>query len=109
MTSFEIEGKEHSVGTLRKASYKEALIETILDSKIYGLSNIVRVNYPTIRIIWIICFLVSAFFCVYLIGLEFVKFFEHKVGTKISIKYEIPAEFPTVDICNLGELFKIRF
>ena len=83
-------------------NYKEALIESILESRMYGLSNIVRVKNLFLRIFWIICFLTSALTCACLIGLEFVKFFDYKVDSKISIKYEASTEFPGVVICNLG-------
>lgn len=80
----------------------KAVYESALDSKIHGISNIVRVDSKILRLIWIAFFLTCASYCTYLITITLVAYLEFKVIPMISIKYETPTKFPAVDICNLG-------
>ena len=84
---------------------KDELIESALDSKVYGISNIVRVESPLLKIIWIISFVASAIACIYLIVNTIIIYLENNVIPMISIKYEVPSRFPAVNFCNLGKIF----
>ena len=82
------------------------MVESLLNSKVYGLSNLIRTEFGILRSIWTLCLVLSLGTCFYMITNNLVLFFEFKVVPKISIKYETPTEFPTVDICNLGIKYK---
>ena len=88
----------------RSSKMKEAVIESALDSKIHGISNLVRVDSKLLKLIWLICFTSCAVYCFYLISSTLMLYLSYKVIPVISIKYETPAPFPAVDFCNLGNL-----
>jgi len=65
----------------------------------YGVPNLVRSKHLLSKILWI-CFLITAaifsFFFTYSVIFDFL---EYKVITNIELKYDQPAEFPTITVC----------
>lgn len=80
----------------------DEVIESALDSKVHGISNMVRIKNRLLKTIWIVLWLASCGYCVYLIATAIISYSEYKVIPKISIKYEMPTKFPAVGFCNLG-------
>jgi hypothetical protein len=89
--------KDHLVGWW--AGIKMAVADTCHNSTIHALPNIARSDNLLIKAMWLVCFLGSAGFCVFLIVESIQDYLQYDVVTKISSVYEMPAPFPTVTIC----------
>ena len=72
---------------------------------VHGFPNILRTKFLTIRIIWIISFLLSVSGCLYIITLNLINYFNFDVITKIRIVEKDSVKFPAVTICNINPFF----
>ena len=72
------------------------------ESTIHAIPNIFSINHLIIKIIWLVCLLVSASFCSYFIVSSIQDYLKYDVVTNIEIENENPIGFPSVTICNLN-------
>ena len=87
--------KHASVGKL-----KEMCKEVGMNSTSHGIPNILKAKTYSLKIIWLICFLLSCAVCSFLIFKAISNYFSFETVSKFTIINETPAEFPTITICN---------
>lgn len=78
---------------------KQKSKEILLASTFHGVQGIVKESNYLIRIIWIICFLISLASCSYFVLQSVLNFLDYEVMTSIQTIYEQESEFPVVSIC----------
>ncbi len=83
---------------------KERIILLIKDSTVHGLPKALKANYLINKIVWMLFFIGSISYCIYLILTAISSFFQYNTVTNIETKTEIPADFPVITICNLNQL-----
>ena len=81
---------------------KEIFKEWAESTEIHGIKNILSAKSNILRMIWISCFFASFGYCIYQITDSFLKYFDFDVISNYNYQFEVPTEFPTVDICNLN-------
>ena len=75
--------------------------ETLESSSIHAIPNISRNKYSLIKIIWLICFLISFGFCSFSIYSCVLDYLDYNVVTNVKIKNTNQLSFPVINICNL--------
>jgi hypothetical protein len=84
---------------------KNELIKFSDRTTVHGITNIVHARSTTIRLLWIICFSIAIFFCIFIIKQNLDDYYSFKVISKlenINIKQnEYPINHPMITICNL--------
>lgn len=76
--------------------------ETVESSSIHAIPNISRNKYSLIKIIWLICFLISFGFCSFSIYSSVLDYLDYNVVTNIKIINTNQLTFPVINICNLN-------
>ena len=66
----------------------------------------VRTNYCSIRIMWIILVLIATGSSCYMVYRAINSYLQYEVTTQIRTIKEIPTTFPRVTICNINPLIK---
>ena len=87
---------------MKPSLLKETIKQWAVESRIHGISNIIISKSKILRIIWISCFLVSFSYCFYQLINTFMDYLNFNVISNYHNQYEVPTQFPTVDICNLN-------
>ena len=67
---------------------RETTKETVENSSIHALPNIVRNKYIIIKIVWIVCFLISFGICCWFIIQSILDYLSYQVITNIKVNYE---------------------
>lgn len=75
---------------------------TLEDSTTHGLNPIIKREHTVIRILWIVCLIVSTAICSYMIALSITSYFDYETVTKTQKISLISTEFPAVTICNVN-------
>lgn len=70
-------------------------------STFHGLPNIITSDRISIKILWSICFLVSAGYCGKVLVTSVTNYWNYDVDTVIEILRDTNADFPTVTFCSL--------
>lgn len=83
-------------------SWKGIVTESAHDSTTHGLPHIFKRKHVSIKLFWLVCFLISSGFCFYMITKSVMSYFEYETVSKVERIYEIPTLFPSVSICNLN-------
>ena len=83
---------------LKKMQHK--LEEYSQDTTMHGIRNIVKTESLLIRIMWLICLIISTASCSYFIFLGLVNYLNFDIVTIIDTIYEHHSQFPTVSFCN---------
>ena len=81
---------------------KLTIIERFQTSSIIAFQNVVRSEFMSIRIIWLIFSLLSSCWCSWFIFRNIADYLSHSVITKTLVKHENGLIFPIVGICNLN-------
>ena len=68
----------------------------------HGIPNITKAQSKIIRILWILCFLVSLSYCTYQIIISIIGYLNFSVISNYQLLFEVPTLFPTIDICHLN-------
>ena len=79
---------------------------TFESSSIHAIPNIIRNKYILIKIIWLICFMVSFSGCTWFMIKSINDYLKYDVVTRIRVKYVNEIKFPVIGICNLKILNK---
>ena len=83
------------------SSTKIDKIKQILkSSNAHALPRLVENHSKALKLIWLMCFLVSIGSCIYFINRTLTDYLGYKTVTNIDILSEQPALFPTITICN---------
>ena len=68
----------------------------------HGMPNIVRTKINLVRLIWIVCFFVSFEYCIDQLVISILNYQAYGTLNNYHLIYEVPTQFPAVDICNLN-------
>ena len=79
---------------------KTEIKETLSMSSIHSVPNIIQNRFKSIKIVWGICFLVSAASCAFFITTTLSEYLEYDVVSKSTIKFQSKIDFPIVSICD---------
>jgi hypothetical protein len=85
----------------QQKSLKEKIIDYGSRSTVNGIPNILTTDRISVRIIWILCLLVSAGYCSRICISNLLGYLQYDVETVVEILRDSEAEFPTVTFCNL--------
>jgi len=81
-------------------SFQSLFKASIRNTKFHGLPLILRTKRPSLRIIWLVCFLVSFTYCFYSVTDLISLYFKYRVVTSIKFFNTSPFEFPAVTLCS---------
>ena len=76
--------------------------DTFESSSIHAIPNIIKNKFITIKIVWIVCFLVSFSGCSWFMIKSINDYLQHNVVTSVRINYINEIKFPVIGICNLN-------
>jgi hypothetical protein len=85
---------------------KNTIKSIIKDSTIHGIPRLLKANSLMSKISWILLFICSISYCIYLIITASLSYLQYNTVTNFEIIPEIQADFPVVTICNLNQLQK---
>ncbi|CAF0860551.1 unnamed protein product [Brachionus calyciflorus] len=83
-----------------KSNLKALFLEWVDPLTMHGFPNIFRTKNLSIKILWIIAFIVSNGFCFYFIAKSLLEYLQFNVVTKIRVLEKDSIQFPAVTICN---------
>ena len=84
----------------RKSQIKSILKEVLYNSTAQAILKIFNTRHKLIKIIWIICLVLTCSTCAPLIVKSLTRYFSYEVVTTSRTIYEAPALFPKITICN---------
>ena len=79
---------------------QQSTMEHLVSMGIDGLTNIVRSKYTSLKLIWLVIFVISAGACAVLVVQTIQEFFEFKVRTTIRYQTEDSTLYPSVLFCS---------
>ena len=82
------------------ARIKQISVEIAKKSTSHGIPNIFKSELRAIKLMWLVCFFGSTGGCAFILYNSIARFLDYEVVTTIKIIDQVPAEFPTVAICN---------
>lgn len=80
----------------------EIITSSVSESTTHGIDHIFKRKNRLIKFFWLVCFLVSAATCSYMIFLSIIAFFQHETVTKAQQVNQISTDYPVVSICNIN-------
>ena len=83
-----------------KKCVKKSIKSTLENSSLHAVPNIVRTDYISIKILWFLCFILSAGGCSFFMSKSILEYSEWPVVTNIKIKHLTKVLFPIVTNCN---------
>ena len=81
---------------------KNICSECLASSSSHGYSNIPKSKTTFIKILWLICSVLSTGLCCYMVTQNIMNYFKYDVVTKTRLVHQFSATFPTVTICNMN-------
>ena len=91
--------KEEQISTTSNM-LKNLLKKSMLSTTVHGLPNIARTNIKSLKIMWLICVVLSTSFGVYFVYKNIFEYLQFDVVTRYEVVYEEQSEFPTVSFCS---------
>ncbi|CAF1028750.1 unnamed protein product [Brachionus calyciflorus] len=79
---------------------KKIILDNIEFSTSHGFPNIVRSESFILKLMWILCLLLSSGYCAYCLTKSFQDYFSYETDTLLRFKRVSQIEFPTITICN---------
>lgn len=80
---------------------KNRLNSLAVTSSFHSINSIVTTDRKFLKVLWVLCFLVSFTFCLMILTTNLIDYFSFKVKTVVKLHYNNNADFPTVTICEL--------
>ena len=80
--------------------------ETFESSSIHAIPNIIRNKFVSIKIVWLICFMVSFGGCAWFMVNSINDYLQNEVVTSFRVNYVNELTFPVIGICNLNFVTK---
>ena len=74
--------------------------ETFESSSIHAIPNIIKNQFITIKIVWIISFMVSFGGCAWFMIKSINDYLQNEVVTSFRVNYVNELTFPVIGICN---------
>ena len=84
----------------KKQKIKEKVYELSINSTSHGIPQALRNSHASLKILWTVCFLVSAVLCAIVVINSIDEYFEYDVVTKIRVIEKESLEFPTITLCH---------
>ena len=81
---------------------KEIIVSAADESTTHGIDHFFKREHPFIRLVWAVCFFVSAAVCFYMITISIMSYLDYETVTKAEQVNEQTVDFPTVTICNVN-------
>ena len=81
----------------------EVLTDLFSDSTLHGIPRLFKSKSILAKLMWMLCFVGSTSFCIYLIFIAVCDFFDYETVTDIVYGNEIPTPFPVKTICNKNQ------
>ena len=85
-----------------KTLIRELTKETLESSSIHAIPNITKNRFYSIKLMWLICFLISSGFCFWLISESIMDYLNFDVVSKTQVNFETEMIFPVINICNMN-------
>lgn len=85
----------------QKFEFKNELKSWAERSTFHGLAQLITAERMSVKIIWSLCWLVSASYCGKLLVNSVSDYWNYDVNTVVEILRDTNADFPTVTICTL--------
>lgn len=82
--------------------YKKRFTKWCRNTSSHGIAHSFRTNSPALRILWIICFILSLAYCMQIIIKSLFDYVKYDTNVSIKVIYDLPASFPAITICNLN-------
>jgi len=82
---------------------KETIKSIVEDSTIHGIPRLVKPNSWISKIAWMLFFIASISYCIYLILTAIFVYLQYNTVTSIETITDMPADFPVITICNLNQ------
>ena len=76
--------------------------DTFESSSIHAIPNIIRNKFVSIKIVWLVCFVISFGGCAWFMINSINDYLENHVVTSFRINYVNELTFPVIGICNLN-------
>ncbi len=76
--------------------------ETFESSSIHAIPNIIRNKFVLIKIVWLVCFLISFGGCAWFMIKSINDYLKNDVVTSFRVNYVNELTFPVIGICNLN-------
>ncbi len=73
------------------------------ESTIHGIPRVIKSNSLLSKLIWALCFIISAGYCFYIITTGIVDFLNYDTIVDIAYSSEIPSALPAITICNSNQ------
>lgn len=100
-----IEMQQSALKKLRKTEkMRNNVRNLVINSTIHGLPNLFKTERPLFKFMWLIFFLISASFGLFMVITNVFDYLEFEVVTKYQIINESPMIFPTITFYNLNKL-----
>jgi hypothetical protein len=87
-----------------KKLLKKVIVEHLSSINLYGFPKIFKAENLALKILWILCFIVSASFCMVMLVSLSQYYYSFPIILKTNLVQEIPAKFPMVSLCNMKRL-----
>jgi len=82
-------------------AFKIIIFESLSNSTIHGIPNIIKSNSKEIKFMWLIFFIASTALCSYMVVQSILDYLSFEVNTKIRTVFDENSNiFPTIKICN---------
>ncbi len=78
----------------------EICLDSIGESKTHGVRNIIKAKSKILKVIWLICLLASAGYCMYELVIAVIAYLQYNIVLTVTPIYEAPTNFIAVQICN---------
>jgi hypothetical protein len=96
----EIKNTKKEEKDLRSKIIKEFIKDNLANSQTHGIPKIIKEENKLVKLMWIVCVIISAITCIALVTINIMDFLRFEVNSKIRVIHELPTIFPTVTICN---------
>lgn len=88
---------------INNLAVKECLIHLVEESTIHGLPRIFKSEIRIVKLLWLICFLGSAGYCVYMTLGSIFNYLDYEVITSIESIRQVPSLLPEITLCNYNQ------
>ena len=90
------------------ASFKVIIVEYFLTTTAHALPNIFRTGNTILKIIWLLCFLTSASYCIASMSTVLKEFLTYPSYIDTEIIQQVSSQFPAISLCNLKTVNKAK-
>lgn len=86
----------------KKMELLQLTLDTLSSSTIHAIPRITQNRFFIIKVMWMICFLISSGVCSWFITKSIMDYLKYEVVSNIEINYQERLIFPIVSICDLN-------